>query len=41
MSALAAARDLRDYRDPVSGEQLERFETDSAPAWPAPRPIMG
>ncbi len=28
MSALAVVRDLREYRDPVSAEELERFETD-------------
>ncbi|MFD7915086.1 hypothetical protein ACFV30_30915 [Streptomyces sp. NPDC059752] len=28
MSALAVVRDLREYREPVSTEELERFETD-------------
>ncbi|MDX2939180.1 site-specific integrase [Streptomyces ipomoeae] len=28
MSALAVVRDLREYREPVSAEELERFETD-------------
>ncbi|MEU0069307.1 hypothetical protein ABZ027_07150 [Streptomyces sp. NPDC006332] len=26
--ALAAVRDLREFRDPVSAEELEQFETD-------------
>ncbi|MEU3959405.1 hypothetical protein AB0F42_06240 [Streptomyces buecherae] len=26
--ALAAVRDLREFRDPVSVEELEQFETD-------------
>ncbi|MFA7767408.1 tyrosine-type recombinase/integrase [Streptomyces sp. NRRL S-448] len=28
MAALAVVRDLREFRDPVSAEELERFETD-------------
>ncbi|MFI9332122.1 hypothetical protein ACIGZJ_31835 [Kitasatospora sp. NPDC052868] len=28
MVALAVVRDLREYREPVSAEELERFETD-------------
>lgn len=28
LSALAVVRDLREYRDPVSAEELPRFETD-------------
>jgi hypothetical protein len=27
-SALAAVRDLREFRDPVSAEELEQFGTD-------------
>ncbi|MEV8455558.1 hypothetical protein AB0467_28290 [Streptomyces sp. NPDC052095] len=26
--ALAAVRDLREFRDPVSAEELEQFDTD-------------
>jgi hypothetical protein len=28
LSALAVVRDLREYREPVSAEELERFEAD-------------
>lgn len=28
MAALAVVRNLREYRDPVSAEELEHFETD-------------
>ncbi|MER5852882.1 hypothetical protein ABT126_39405 [Streptomyces sp. NPDC002012] len=43
MSALTVVQDLREYREPVSAEELEQFETDvlAGFVWPGPRPGYG